>query len=93
MRFDDAMWEHIRKLKMADVTWELLPDLPPAQPVGEPVKEPVIVQVPIMETPEVKPLDAKVENTQLSITVKPMPKVRRTKNETSTVRKRRKATK
>jgi hypothetical protein len=105
MQFSDQMWEEIRKLKIGGVEWELLPSIPPVK--VKPPELPIVMEYMAVKTidelPDPTP-EPKMVN--ISFTSQPLPKEKKTRaktkqrskvkssdNETTTVRKRRQATK
>jgi len=90
MQFTEALWEDIRKLKLAGVTWELIPKETPKIPLDIPkvivppvvIPEPPVIEPPIV--PEVLLHEATIPSHEV-IEVKP----KRVKNENPTVPKKR----
>lgn len=80
MQFSDQLWEDIRKLKLGGVTWELLPtELPKKETPRVVIPEPPVV-------PEILLHDAVIPAKEEIVPVK---KLKKEKNETPTVQKKR----
>lgn len=86
MQFTDALWEDIRKLKLAGVTWELMPTKEPQKIiVPSSIPEPAIVPEVIDYNLVIPAKEEAVIPTKKEVVKKP----KKEKNETPTVQKKR----
>jgi len=80
MQFTDALWEDIRKLKLAGVTWELMPT------------SKIPLNIPKVIVPEVLLLETTIPSQEF-VPVIPKVNSKKAKNENPTVPKKRSANK